>query len=177
MDVFKFDPNVQTKQSMDKKVSVSRVVTNQMFNSNSEGASASVGGWGVEGKGKGKGREAERCLLNEQVAESHLPKGFLTFLRYKPLEPHAPVFAIFPPGPGPTESALTPHLRAGLPTLLLPAPALCLQPAHSDFFPGQNQGVLPACFPPSTPALSSRSHRRLQPFGRGATTHLTNFSP
>lgn len=51
MDVFKFDPNVQTKQSMEKKVSVTRVVTNQMFNYNSEKASASVGGWGWRERG------------------------------------------------------------------------------------------------------------------------------
>lgn len=51
MDVFKFDPNLQTKQSMEKKVSVTRVVTNQMFNYNSEEACASVGGWGWRERG------------------------------------------------------------------------------------------------------------------------------
>lgn len=172
MDVFKFDPNVQTKRSMDKKVSVTTVVTNQMFNYNSEEASVSVWAWGVEGNG----RKAERCLLNEQVAESHLPKEFLTFLSYKPLDPPSSRFTTFPTGPCPTESDLTPHLRAGLPTLLLPAPALFLQQAHSDSVLQQNRGFLSACFPPSTPACPA-ARTEGYPLGRGATTHLTNFSP
>lgn len=116
---------------------------------------------------EGNGRKAERCFLNEPVAESHLLKEFLTFLRYKPLGLPCSLFTIFPTGPRFTESDLTPHLRAGLPTLLLPAPALFLQQAHSDSVPQQNPGFLSACFPPNTPTLSSRSDRRLSSRAQG----------
>lgn len=114
------------------------------------------GGWGVEGKG----REAERCLLNEQVADSHLPKGFLTSLRYKPLEAPCSRLCYPPKWPQPhrVPANSSPQGRSAH-----PAPArLRPEPSASPFslLPGQNQGVLPACFPPSTPALASRSHRR-----------------
>lgn len=55
----------------------------------------SVWAWGVEGNG----RKVERCLLNEQKADSHLLKEFLTFLSYKPLSPPCSLFTIFPTGP------------------------------------------------------------------------------
>lgn len=99
-------------------------------------------------------------------------------LSCKPLVPSAPIFSLSNRSP-PHESHLTPHLRAGLPTLLLPAPALFLQQAHSDSFPqrtGRSSTPLPAedsrpVLPPDS-ALSGRSDRRLP--SRGAGPLLTS---
>lgn len=55
-------------------------ILHQMFNPDSGEAAAPVGGWREP-------RAAERCLMNEQVAERQLPKESLTPPSSKPLEP------------------------------------------------------------------------------------------
>lgn len=105
-------------------------------------------------------------------------KESLALLRCKPLVPSAPIFSLSS-RPPPHESHLTPHLRASLPTLILPAPALFLQQTHSDSFPqrtGRSSSPLPTedsrtVLPPDS-ALSGSSDRRLP--SRGAGPLLTS---
>lgn len=149
----RFFLNVQTRQSTGKKVSATRVATNQMFNHNSEEAAASVGG--PEGAEEGR-----ISLMNEQEQNASFQGIPCSSSQLQAPGPQCPHLQSFQPVPAPrVPPNSSPQTEQVCPPCSFPPPPCSSSKPILTRTPKEPGAPLPR-FPPRTP---SRSSSRTQP--------------